>query len=70
VTDWLRSQNWGQPGGARGYPARMFVLAVSGVLIIGTTVLGALVLLAILLRNEDRYQAEQRRRQDRRDEHS
>jgi len=48
----------------------MFVLAVSGVLIIGTTVLGALVLLAILLRNEDRYQAEQRRRQDRRDEHS
>jgi hypothetical protein len=40
----------------------MIPLAVSGQVVIGVAVVGALLLLAILLRSESRYEAEQKQR--------
>jgi hypothetical protein len=42
----------------------MTPLAVSGTIAIGVVVAGALLLVVLLLRNDDRYQAEQERKPD------
>jgi hypothetical protein len=42
----------------------MPLLAVSGQIVIGVVVVCSVVLLLILLRGEDRYEAEQRKRRD------
>jgi hypothetical protein len=43
----------------------MIPLAVSGTVVIGVAVVGAVLLLAFLLRSEDRYEAEHEREDDR-----
>jgi hypothetical protein len=43
----------------------MIPLAVSGTVVIGAAVAGAVLLLAFLLRSEDRYEAEHEREEDR-----
>jgi len=43
----------------------MIPLAVSGPIVLGVAVVGALLMLAFLLRAEERYDAEQEREEDR-----
>lgn len=43
----------------------MIPLAVSGTAVIGVAVVSAVLLLAFLLRSEDRYEAEHKREEDR-----
>ena len=60
------------PGGSLVFQLRpraivlsMIPFAVSGPVVIGVVVAGALLLVVLLLRGEDRYQAEQERKRER-----
>ena len=50
---------------ARAIVSPMIPLAVSGPIVIGVAVAGAVLLVGLLLRDDDRYQAEQEREHDR-----